>query len=108
MLFALLASLGVCLILLPSLAMVGITMICVAQILIGVVGYCHFWDLKIDMTVAIELVMTIGFAIDNVAHICHAYMHAPWDNRNDNLVHALNQAGLPVILGDISTTVALV
>merc|ERR1711920_229906 len=102
-LFAIIACYAITLIIIPSFYLATITMLCVAQILIGVLGYCHFWGLRIDVTLSINLVLTIGFAVDNVAHLLHAYNHAPFNDVNDRVLYAVNHAAVPVLMGDLTT-----
>jgi len=57
------------------------------------------------------VVLSIGFAVDNTAHICHAYMLAPTvtcPTREDRVKFALEAVGSPIILGDISTLLAII
>ncbi len=88
----------------------------VFQILAGVLGFMYFWDLAINVPTMVNIVITIGFSIDNVAHIAHSYMSAPlqgipYDNKNkerfDRVLYALDAVGLPLLNGGLSTIAGL-
>merc|ERR1712048_245943 len=91
-----------------SLRMSIIVLSVVMCILAGVVGYLKYWGNRVDVVVGICLVMTIGFAVDNSAHICHAFYHSKRKTRKEKVVEALNLTGLPILFGDITTILALI
>ena len=91
------------------------------------------WGLAINTTSMINIVISVGFSVDNTAHFCHAYMIAPIkradlerkrlshsyldepriaDNfdkreRHERCLFALNSVGVPILAGDFSTICAL-
>eukprot|EP00497_Spongosphaera_streptacantha_P001680 TRINITY_DN2235_c0_g1_i1.p2 TRINITY_DN2235_c0_g1~~TRINITY_DN2235_c0_g1_i1.p2 ORF type:complete len:87 (-),score=3.86 TRINITY_DN2235_c0_g1_i1:200-460(-) len=54
----------------------------------------------------VNIILAIGFAIDNAAHVCHAFMHGK-GQRRERAVHALNVMAVPVMQGDVCTIIAL-
>eukprot|EP01084_Bolivina_argentea_P160138 278870_1 len=127
LLYASIAACFITIILIPYPLMALIVMTTVAQILYGVLGYMSLWGLPINTTTMINVVISVGFSVDNAAHFCHAFMNAPIntdgiviyiDKKNTKLytkeseryvrvLYALNAVGMPILLGDISTIVAL-
>ena len=75
----------------------------------------------------INVVLSVGFSVDNAAHFCHSFMNAPLNTdgktifigkdktleysvsneRKARVLYALNAVGLPIFAGDISTIIAL-
>jgi len=105
--YAAVAAFCICLVLIPSFKLSLIVMVVVVAILGGVIGYLSFWGYRIDTVISINLVMTIGFAVDNAAHIAHAYFHSVSKTRANKVADALNLVGIPIIMGDVSTVLAL-
>lgn len=105
--YAAVAAFCICLVLIPSLKLSLIVMVVVVAILAGVIGYLSFWGYRVDTVISINLVMTIGFAVDNAAHIAHAYFHSVSKTRPNKVADALNLVGIPIIMGDLSTVLAL-
>ena len=89
----------------------------VGQILFGVMGFMSWWGLPINTTTMINVVISVGFSVDNSAHFCHAFMNAPvheirkkltkQEERNARVIFALNSVGMPILAGDTSTMIAL-
>ena len=114
-------------IIIPYPLMAVIVMLTVGQILYGVLGYMSLWGLPINTTTMINVVISVGFSVDNAAHFCHSFMNAPLntdgvmiyiDNKKSlfytkqnerytRVLYALNAVGMPIIAGDLSTIVAL-
>jgi len=106
--FAAMAALVMCLILIPSIKLSMIVMSTVLMILVAVVGYLSFLGFRIDVVTGVILILTIGFAVDNSAHICHAYQHSHRKTRKEKVIDALNHTGVPIVFGDLTTFLALV
>ena len=112
------AAFVISLILIPYPKMTIFVMTTVGQILFGVLGYMSLWGLPINTTTMINVVLCVGFSIDNAAHFCHAFTTAPIKDiphklttkqeRNARVLFALNSVGMPILAGDISTMMALV
>jgi len=111
------AALIISLLLIPYPKMTIFVMTTVGQILFGVLGYMSLWGLPINTTTMINMVMSVGFSVDNAAHFCHAFITAPINDiphkltvkqeRNARVLFALNSVGMPILAGDMSTIVAL-
>ena len=55
----------------------------------------------------IQLLVSVGFAVDNSAHICHTFAIAS-GNRQERAVCALETVGHPILFGDLTTLTAVV
>lgn len=55
----------------------------------------------------IQLVLAIGFSIDNVAHYCHAYMSSTHSTRKEKAIDALQRILSPILACNLSTMSAL-
>merc|ERR1712013_529537 len=78
-------------------------------------------------TTMINIVISVGFSVDNAAHFCHSFMNAPIASNGEQIcvgagdvrehtranerlarvLYALNAVGMPILLGDLSTILAL-
>ena len=115
LLYACIAASIITIILIPYPLMAIFVMTTVAQILFGVLGYMSLWGLPINTTTMINVVISVGFSVDNSAHFCHSFMNAPIslkfksksEERKARVIYALNAVGMPILAGDLSTIVAL-
>ncbi|XP_023242223.1 patched domain-containing protein 3-like [Centruroides sculpturatus] len=98
----------VSLLFLTKISCVVIVVIAVISIEMGVVGFMSFWGVHLDTVSMINLIMCIGFSVDFVAHISHAYISCP-DNEipNNKLRTALYSVGLPILQGGISSALGI-
>ena len=79
-------------------------MICYLPIL----GFLYFWGLKIDISVALLLVVAVGLAVDYSSHITHHFMMTNLPTRNERMKHTMIEMGPAVFNGGCSTFVAFV
>ena len=127
LIYAMIAASVISIILIPYPLMALIVMWTVGQILFGVMGYMSLWGLPINTTTMINVVLAVGFSVDNAAHFCHSFMNAPLNSdgktifigegqtmeysarneRKARVLYALNAVGMPIFAGDISTIIAL-
>ena len=78
----------------------------VVMIMVGVIGFIHFWGLTLSSVTMIHIIMCIGFCIDFSTHICHAFVQAD-GARNVRVSQALDLAGGPIFNGAISTIIGV-
>lgn len=52
--------------------------------------------------------MTVGFAIDYTAHICHRYEHASVDNSRDRISETLGKVGWPILQAGMSSILGVI
>lgn len=79
----------------------------IAMILTGIIGLMTFWNLTLSSITMIHLIMSVGFSVDFTAHMCHAYMVANSDNRNQCVVEAVTTAGGPIFNGAVSSVLGI-
>ena len=72
----------------------------VAITLVNVAGYIGFWGLSLDTVVSIFLTIALGLAVDYSAHIAHAFMAIPGNNRNKRMQRVYGFTKIDFILGN--------
>ena len=77
------------------------------MIMVGIVGFMAHWNLTLSSITMIHLIMSVGFSVDFTAHICHAYMVANGDTRNDRVAEAMKSAGGPIFNGAVSSILGI-
>ncbi|CDI81095.1 Patched family domain containing protein, putative [Eimeria praecox] len=89
MLSAGVAMLLVAFILIPELSagLLVIMMICLIDL--ALFGFMYFWHVKLHMVSTIALVISIGFAVDYSAHMCHCFTHCLGKTRNQRYMKAV-------------------
>ena len=101
---AALAILLVTFVLMPSLAVGLLTIVVMVMIDIGLFGFMYFWDVKLNMISMINLVISVGFAVDYASHMVHAFVsHCHGSSRNRRAVESLALMGAPVFNGAVCT-----
>ena len=78
----------------------------VVIIMVGVIGFMHFWGLTLSSVTMMHIIMCVGFCIDFSTHICHAFVQAD-GTRNVHVSQALDMAGGPIFNGAISTIIGV-
>lgn len=103
MLSAGVAMLLVAFILIPELSagLLVILMICLIDL--ALFGFMYFWHVKLHMVSTIALVISIGFAVDYSAHMCHCFTHCLGKTRDQRAIEALVLMGNPLFHGASST-----
>eukprot|EP00921_Rhytidocystis_pertsovi_P006799 GHVQ01011501.1.p1 GENE.GHVQ01011501.1~~GHVQ01011501.1.p1 ORF type:complete len:1649 (-),score=188.89 GHVQ01011501.1:523-5469(-) len=103
MAFAAAAMMLVSLLLLSSLWSGVLVIITLTMIDTGVVGFMYYWDLPLNMLTMVNLIISIGFAVDYSAHMCHTFGHCVGKTRNLRVIETLVLMGNPVFHGAFST-----
>ncbi|OHT05813.1 hypothetical protein TRFO_26315 [Tritrichomonas foetus] len=81
--------------------------IIVAGIDVAVFGYfLTWWDVSVNTISAGNLVIVIGLSVDYSAHVMHAYLN-PTGKYGNPVLDAIAEVGLAVLLGGISTFLAV-
>ena len=62
-------------------------------------GLMVIWDVALNAVSMINLIMAIGFAVDYIAHIAHAYITSNKATANERVVDALTTLGASVFMG---------
>ena len=99
----------------PVTALVSLNVFWVDLFLMGVI---HFWDLTLNPIVMINIVVSVGIAVDYSAHIAYAYLTQKVDEENEETntpekirkykaTMALRLMGSSVFHGGFSTFLAI-
>ncbi|GMH39728.1 hypothetical protein BSKO_07626 [Bryopsis sp. KO-2023] len=83
-----------------------ITFVCVALVVVELVGFMYFWGATIDNVIVIFLVISLGLSVDYAVHIAHAFL-ASTGTANERMIKALVQLGPAVFHGAMSTFMAV-
>ncbi|XP_071952393.1 patched domain-containing protein 3-like [Antedon mediterranea] len=75
--------------------------------LIDLAGFAHHWGLTIDTVVTINLILSIGIAIDYAAHIGHSFMTVT-GTKNERAQKAITCIAPAVFNGGLSTLLAFI
>ena len=93
--------------LLANFRAAGAVFLMVVAVDVNVLGFLYFWGLDFNSVTAVNLVIAVGLAVDPNVHICHAFLNAQGDTRNQRATVALEELGLSVFNGAMSTTLAI-
>jgi len=70
-------------------------------------GSIYWFGDYLNTVTAINLLVSIGLSVDYSAHICHSFMTAQGDNRDERIRKALRHIGVAVFNGGCSSFVAI-
>uniref|UniRef100_A0A0G4GS51 SSD domain-containing protein n=1 Tax=Chromera velia CCMP2878 TaxID=1169474 RepID=A0A0G4GS51_9ALVE len=102
----LLAALAVSLVVLKCFWAVVFVLAMVISIDVGMLGYMVMQDLSLSVLTSVILIICAGFAVDYVAHICHAFSSSLGVGRQQRAVEALGTLGSPVFHGAVTVLLA--
>ena len=85
-----------------SPAGVVIVFLCIAAIVVEILGYLHFWGTSIDSVSVIMLVISLGLSVDYVTHLGHNFI-MQGGSAADKLVGSMSEMGTAVFNGAFST-----
>ncbi|XP_053403811.1 patched domain-containing protein 3-like [Mercenaria mercenaria] len=91
----------------PHPVLVTLVTLVVVVIMIGVFGVMYYLDIALSAVTMIQLIMTVGFAIDFSAHICHGYMVADNKNANARVKETIERTGAPILHGALSSILGI-
>ncbi|VDI43157.1 Hypothetical predicted protein [Mytilus galloprovincialis] len=111
-----LQTLGICvavvfiiiIVFLPLPVMILLITTTVVLIMTSVIGFMHLWGLTLSSITMIHIIMCIGFCVDFATHVCHAYVQAKGDTRDQRVAVAIDHAGGPILNGALSTIIGVV
>ena len=72
-------------------------------LIVEIFGLMYFWDIQLNAISMINIVMSVGFAVDYSAHIAHAFATSTRKSVNERIIDALSTVGGSVLLGGVST-----
>jgi predicted RND superfamily exporter protein len=104
---ALLAVLAVTVLLIAHVLTAGLVFACVLLTIVDILGLMYVWGLYIDTVAVINLVLAVGLSVDYSAHVAHCFM-TKTGSRKERVTQAMEDIGVPVLNGAISTFLAVV
>jgi predicted RND superfamily exporter protein len=84
----------------------GLVLLCVAMIIVDILGCMKMWGLAIDNVTVIQLVVAVGLAVDYSAHVAHGFMTKD-GTRAERVKATLGDVGSAVLNGGVSTFLAV-
>jgi len=104
---AVVAMLFVTLLLLTEITM-GLTVVLMLFLIdLNLFGFMYYWDVKLNMISMINLVISVGFAVDYAAHMCHSYTHCKSKTPDMKATEMLVLMGGAVFNGASSTLIGI-
>mmetsp|Transcript_26054 Transcript_26054/g.29829 ORF Transcript_26054/g.29829 Transcript_26054/m.29829 type:complete len:983 (+) Transcript_26054:77-3025(+) len=76
---------------------------CIVGIIVSVMAMMYFLGWDFGTAESIAVVILIGFSVDYVVHLCHAYMEGHKGDRTNRTRDALAKMGFSIIGGAITT-----
>ena len=80
-----------------------ISLISVAIIIVSVLCIMQLQGWEIGISESISMVILIGFSVDYVVHLSADYMHSPQAERSNKMQQALQEMGVSILSGSITT-----
>ncbi|EAK88611.1 patched family protein with 12 transmembrane domain [Cryptosporidium parvum Iowa II] len=96
------------LMLIPELMSGLFVIILMACIDIGLFGFMYYWNVKLNMVSMINLLLSMGFAVDYSTLMTHTFSHCYGKTRNHRMIESLGLMGAPVCHGAMSTFLGIV
>ncbi|KAH8583047.1 patched family [Cryptosporidium sp. chipmunk genotype I] len=96
------------LMLIPELMSGLFVIILMACIDIGLFGFMYYWNVKLNMVSMINLLLSMGFAVDYSTLMTHTFSHCYGKTRNHRMIESLGLMGAPVCHGAMSTFLGVV
>eukprot|EP00457_Paulinella_chromatophora_P001061 gb/GEZN01001063.1/.p1 GENE.gb/GEZN01001063.1/~~gb/GEZN01001063.1/.p1 ORF type:complete len:1087 (-),score=169.32 gb/GEZN01001063.1/:26-3286(-) len=94
----------------PDAFVATLTALALLSVDICVVGYMSLWHQSVNTVSMISLIMSVGFSVDLIAHVCLAFTQVPpgvAQTRLDRSFFALREVGTPVFQAVASTIVGV-
>ncbi|KAF8819762.1 patched family protein, partial [Cardiosporidium cionae] len=93
--------------LLPDISIGIFVIVMITLIDVGLFGFMTIVHVKLNMVSSIAMVISIGFAVDYSAHMCHTFTHCEGSTRKLRVIESLVLMGNPVLHGAFSTFLGL-
>lgn len=101
------AVFAVVLLFLADLVAALIVTLCVCLVLLSILGLMVAWGVALNSISVVNLVLSIGFAVDYSAHIAHSFLHHQGEDKSERARKALGEMGVSVFNGATSTLLAV-
>ena len=86
-----------------NLVQASVSLLCVAIIIVWVVGIMVMKGWQLGVSESISVVILIGFSVDYVIHLSADYMHSSFQSRHDKIQQAYQEMGISILSGSITT-----
>ena len=93
----------VALVFIPHPIAVTCVTLSMVSVVVGMVGFMHFWGLALSAITTIQIILSVGICVSFSVHISHAFMTATGKNRNERVTVALEKVGVPILNGALSS-----
>ncbi|XP_023229394.1 patched domain-containing protein 3-like isoform X2 [Centruroides sculpturatus] len=87
----------------PNILFLLSVAITIVSIQVGLIGYMSLWNVTVNTTALVSLVMCTGFCVDYTVHTAYAFINCKTKTPNEKIKSCLYAAGFPVTQGCIST-----
>ncbi|XP_067131609.1 patched domain-containing protein 3-like [Centruroides vittatus] len=87
----------------PNILFILSVAITIVSIQIGLIGYMSLWNVTVNTSTLITLVMCTGFCVDYTVHTAYAFINCENKTPNQKISSSLYAAGYPVLQGCLST-----
>jgi protein dispatched 1 len=81
----------------------GMSLVCVAIIIVWVVGIMVMKGWELGVSESISVVILIGFSVDYVIHLSADYMHSSYETRSEKIQQSYQEMGISILSGAITT-----
>lgn len=75
---------------------------------LSIFGFMHFWNVKLNMISMVNLLISIGFAVDYSTHIAHTFLECIGPTRDSRVIESLVLMGSPIFHGGIASLLGII
>ncbi|UYV60850.1 daf-6 [Cordylochernes scorpioides] len=93
---------------LPNLAYSLWVSFAIISTILGTIGFLPFWNVNLNAPTMVTLIISIGFCVDNAAHITYAFGNSKKTTGDSKMRDALYYVGVPIAQACISTMIGVV
>lgn len=91
-----------------DLRVCGLVFLTVLFSVTNVCGYAHWMGLTIEIVTSIQLILSVGLALDYAAHVGVIYSCQKYGTREEKMCNTLEDIGTAVLNGGLSTFLAFI
>ncbi|XP_067131615.1 patched domain-containing protein 3-like [Centruroides vittatus] len=91
----------------PNVLFLTSVAITIVSIQVGLIGYMSLWNVTVNTTALIILVVCTGFCVDYTVHMAYAFINCGKKTPNEKIKSCLYAAGYPVTQACISTLLSV-
>ncbi|XP_023225985.1 patched domain-containing protein 3-like [Centruroides sculpturatus] len=91
----------------PNILFLLSVVMTIVSIQVGLIGYMSLWNVTVNPTSLITLVMCTGFCVDYAVHTTYAFLNYKNKTPNEKIRNCLYAAGYPVLQGCVTTVLGV-